>query len=257
MYNVAMKALAQEQKTILANIKSLLTELETADGAAATVKADESQMGQPPIETPDQIAMRTQKAKEDEKKKEEKNPDEVQKDNVNTPSDVATANDKAEDRIYDALSEVDTANVDEVKKAIDMIKTIQKNRAQKSVDLTPVMKNQTEMLKIMKGIIQDQGEIQTALKNLFDASGITSQMEIAKKSLPENKGPIVSNDNKATIEFLQSIAKSIEGKKSDNSVPEIGNNAELARKSISAALEGGMFNLRPEMFDPNGKEKVR
>lgn len=260
MDNAVMKALAQEQKTILANIKTLLTELETADGAATTMKADESQMGQPPIETPEQIATRAaaQKAEDDKKKKEmEKKDDEVQKDNVNTPSDVATANDKAEDRIYDALSKVDTDNVDEVSKAIKLIKNLQASRAQKSVDVTPIMRDQIEMMKVIKTVVEDQNQIQVALKNLLDATGITAQMEIAQKSMPQNKGPIVDTDNAKTLEFLKSIAKAIDKKPENNSVPEVGNNAEAARKSIANALQNGMFNLRAEMFDPNGKEKIR
>ena len=240
------KSLSQEEMTLVSNIETLLGELKSANNAAVEQGLDRD--GAPVIEKPEQISTKTKEGDGKDGKevdgKEHEEPDgdeEVRKEITNTPSDVATARDDPEDRMLDALSEVDVENVDEVKKAALMIKKFQKQQANKSVDISPLARAMVDLTKVMKSINDRQNQTDTALGHILGAYGITSEMEKAEKAAK----PIVDNDNANLGNFLTQLASTIQksqgGEKigtDDSSKPTAFGNTSKILKNLDGVLTG-------------------
>ena len=265
MDNKVIKALSQEEGTIVKNIQSLLKELLSASGAAVE---ETDELGQPVIETPEQIrakAVEAAKAEEnmtDEEKaakakkaeEDEKNKDKVDKDVTNTPSDVATANDDAEERLIDSLSEVDEKNVAEVSKAIATAKNLKALRmanksVQSSIIQSPVREALTNLTQVVKNVMGTQKETSTAMGNILEGLGITKQIEEMQKATKSE--PIVTTDNEKAMAFVQtlltSVKKSADGQKigGDKTL----SSSDQVHKNLSSAVVG--------MFGPNAQRPAK
>ena len=258
------KTLSQEEQTIVKNIQSLIKELLSATGAKMESEGVE---GQPVIENPEQISTKSnpedlagkaeeemteeeklKKAEEDKEKDDDEKAEKarVLKDQTNTPSDVATANDDAEDRLIDALSEVDETNVDEVSKAIRAIKALKAQRnVQKSFIKSPVMQAVSELAQVVKAVIQNQNNTDQAVTNILNGLGITEQLQTIMKSETERK-PIVDNDNQKGMEYLQKLLGGVV-QKSEGAKPEGGqtvlSNGQIVQKNINGMMSGIFANI--------------
>jgi hypothetical protein len=249
LYKVA-KGLSQEEMTLVNNISALISELKSASGVQAGM---ENRDGQPPIENPEQISEKAEPSPSDKKGEGEPSPSDktekseapspspspsttVKKDEVNTESDVATARDKPEDRMLDALSEVDVENVDEVKKAVKLIRDMKEIRTMKSRSLTPLASAMVELTQVVKSIVNEQNQTQLALKNILDGMGVTQQMSIVQKSESDHR-PIVDNDNVAMSKVIKGLLKEVvknEGVKIEN---RVGDNTSIAIDNVQKSLE--------------------
>lgn len=240
------KAVSQEEATILKNIQSLIKEILSTSG----VSAEQDRTGAPPIEEPRQISEKEAgmgqgqggNGNDNEGKEEE----EVNKDQTNTPSDVATANDDPEDRMMDVLSEVNVENIDEVKKAIAIIKAAKsKMVARKSVDLGPVAKALSDIAIVVKSLVSDQKEMQTAMGNILEGLGVTKQIE---QPVQKSGTPIVGEDNAVMAKFLSGIVEAVKKSNGDEqNMVRKGTNTEIALKNVESSL-GAIFANVPGKF---------
>ena len=265
--NKVAKGLSQEEMTLVNNISSLIGELKSASGVA---NAEPSRSGQPPIEDPSQISQKAEPSPSDKMvdkagepspspspspsvmQKAEPSPSDpspspsksVKKDQTNTESDGATANDDAEERMLDALSEVNVENVDEVKKAVSMIRDLQEVRAMKSRSITPLASAMVELTNVVKSVINDQHSTQMALKNILDGMGVTQQMSLVQKT-EQVATPIMTNDNEAMAKVIKGLLSAVA---KDQGTPEtfnIGKNTGIALNNVEKAL-GSMVGMIPK-----------
>ena len=246
------KTLGQEEMTLVNNISSLINELKSASGQQVQ-DAEMNREGQPVIEKPEQISEKAGEPSPSDKeigKAGDPSPSDpsapskkkVEKEIVNTESDVSTARDDPEDRMLDALSEVDVSNVDEVKKAVALVKKIQMLRAEKSRDITPLANAMVQLTQVVKSIVAEQRETQTALSNILDGIGVTKQMELVTRSAPSGT-PIVDANNKELASFLgklMQVAKSETPVEEKGSVQGFGHldNTQKALKNIEGSIYG-------------------
>jgi hypothetical protein len=229
--NKVMKALSQEDLTVIGNIKSLLDELVQQGGGMEIEAAKVDPEVAPVIEEP----------KMDEAKK-ANNPEEkeskAEKGVIETPADAATGSSPAVDRINEVLPEETSSNVDTLARAI--------SKALIGAGIKPVQKAESNPLV---SVIQALAESQKATNNkvdtvakafdqLCEAFGINEQIEIAQKAaLPEkNRKPIVSTDNDEVIKYLANILNTVQ-KGGDNvgGTPLTGplsSNAQHVRKNL-------------------------
>jgi hypothetical protein len=258
--NKVNKSLSQEEMTIVNNIQSLIAELKSATGAKADDMGQE-RMGQPVIQKPEQISEKatdqdekddSDVSKTDDEDMDDKDddkdeaPEMVSKDQTNTPSDVATARDKAEDRLIDSLSEVDVENMDEVKKAIKKIKVAKKAlQLRKSVNNSEVASSLHDLAVVVKAVIDNQSQQELALKNILEGLGITKQLELVNKSEPANGKPIMTNDNTNMATFLTSLAKQIT--KSETPANDKGqtvlSNGQIVQKNLNGMMNSLFANI--------------
>jgi len=269
------KAVSQEEMTILKNVQSLIGELMTASGSAVAEGGDTT--GAPVIEEPDQISSKMEeydltdeekqmhaskmegmddeakksyiaKMEEDDKAKKAL----VAKDQVSTASDVATAGDNAEERIIDSLSEVNVENVQEVAKAIEIIKALKsQRRIEKAVITSPVMKVVADLATVVKSLKDEQSVTQTAFENILEGLGITEQIKNQKEV--KKAEPVIAQDNESVMKFLQTIVSQVKkGETGDEK--KVGetvlSNGAKVTKNLTEALPL-MFQNYPNKIQKN------
>jgi hypothetical protein len=253
--NSVEKALSQEAQTILSNIGSLLQELQAAEGGS-TPPAAKDDTGNPPIQDASQVSAKGEDGMTDEERKQhdaakaaedKKKEDEAKanKDITATPSDSSTASDDAETRLIDTLTEVDEENVEAVKKAIRTAKAIL--AAKKASAPASVVKGLNDLTAVVTQIARDQIGVQKALSAIFEATGITKQIEEsikAEKSAVSGK-PIIDQNNADTLKFLQTIQKSLQGNQ-DGEKPATDQRSPMDNSTkIRKNLEVGLSMMFP------------
>jgi hypothetical protein len=252
--NQIRKALSDEEQTILANIKSLTEELMSANsqtqapgmeddtveaGLSANLETDENISG---------LLKRNDDEDEDDEVKKTKNEDidnmddkddkdeTVSKDIVSTPSDVATARDSTESRMLDVMSTLTEENVDDVKKAISLIRKARSRQVAKSQS-APIVSAITELAHVVKDISSRQIEQEQAFTNLLDGLGVTKHIESAmsKDNVVRKGKPIMHNDNHELMKSLTGLMNSM---KTGNAVEknEAGSNPNRIRKNLETAV---------------------
>ena len=251
--NQIRKALSDEEQTILANIKSLTDELMSANSQtqAPGMEDDTVEAGlSANLETDEDIGgllKRSDDEDEDDAVKKTKNEDidnmddmdetvAVSKDIVSTPSDVATARDSTESRMLDVMSTLTEENVDDVKKAISLIRKARSRQVAKSQS-APIVSAITELAKVVKDISSRQIEQEQAFTNLLDGLGVTKHIESAmsKDNVVRKGKPIMHSDNHELMKSLTALMSSM---KTGNAVEknEAGSNPNRIRKNLETAV---------------------
>jgi hypothetical protein len=248
--NQVMKALSQEDLTVIGNIKSLLDELIQQGGGMAmdTTKADTETA----TDVQDPAVIEAQKAAEPEDKK-----CEAKKGIVETPSDAATGDSPAEERIADVIPEETSANVDTLARAIAKALLGSGSKAVQKAESNPLVSVIQSLTESQKAINNKVDTVAKAFDQFCEAFGINEQLEIAQKAaLPEkNRKPIVSTDNDEVIKYLAGILNTVqkgEGNVGNNVTGPLSSNAQQVRKNL---LNPAMYShLLGDIELPGGNE---
>lgn len=215
-----------EEKVLLNNILSLVQQLLQNEEAEPMQEEDNVQTGYE-LEPKEDVSMGLEEGEEEEKKEE----DEVTKSTIDTSSDAATANDDAEGRIEDPLTDITEETIDEVAKAI-LKKMNFKTGVKKSAknDSSSSNKILAELVKINKGLLARQAETENAIGILINGLGIAKEIEnnySVNKEKEIRKGLNNPQDIEATLAF---IAKSLNIKKEEENKSE--SNIDKVRKTL-------------------------
>lgn len=146
----------------------------------------------------------------------------AKKEIVNTPSDSATSNDKAEDKIVDNLPDLTEENVDEVAKTLAFLRKtgiITDATVAKSAKLQEIIRrseNSTNlgMMKTMAdavtGLADRVADIAKAQGHMLKSSGITEQLEVAEKAAKEKEIVEKANADDPNLKFQQELNAKLE-----------------------------------------------
>jgi hypothetical protein len=206
--NDVYKALDQEAKTVVANIRSLADEILQMDSGTGLEK-EEKPVEEKPV---DETMLK---------------PEEAQKGLVTTNSDSNTASteEENEDKV---LPESTNEAVSAVAKAILQMAKNQKTEEVKK-ERNPVLEALEGLTSVVKKNRDDMSELQNTVKQLFDGMGITQQFEIVKKSKADEQvrksQPIVNNNNQELYNLLSGLIKKEEK-------PMFTSNNETVHKSL-------------------------
>jgi hypothetical protein len=221
------KALTPEEQTLVANIKSLLAELEGMQVGDETLDQEVEMEDEKPPFMP----------QEDEEGGEDEDEYEVDKAIENASPDESTANDDAEDRLED-VPEVDEGNVNEVAKAIARAMLGQK-KVKKSAggsvnaQIVQALGEVSRVMKSMQNRVQSQEQV---LSEILEGLGVTQVSKPTSVRKSQNR-PVQSMDG----EFVNEVAKALieaAGKKSEptgysvNTAP-----SSEVHKSVGSVLE--------------------
>lgn len=210
-----------EIQTLLGDLNSLLSELQTAIG----------DQGEAPME--EEVTTMGMDENYEEIDEEEKIT--ARKGLEQTDSDSSTANDDAEERVKEPLPEESADNVDEVAKAI--LNLLSKKPVKKSINksVKKVSKSDvilSKLVNITNRMVEKQSEQEKALVNILQGLGLADHVEKQYQIDEEkkvNKGFNNTNDVKATLDYLAKALSAKEEPKQD-----FGNSqADTVHKTLS------------------------
>lgn len=197
--NSVMKALSPEEMTVLSNIKSSIDEILQMGGGSV--------MSAEPIqEKPEDQAMAEKKidAEEPAIEPDKEKKSIAKKGVVETPSDSATGDSPAEERMEEVLTEQTQDNKNEVARSLAIIaKKLLGEEVKKSAPKNPMVDALNSVAKAIENInkkVEIQGNV---IEQLLDGMGISEQLEVVQKS--QERKPVVSTDNQQVVKFLQEI----------------------------------------------------
>jgi hypothetical protein len=257
--------------TVLANIQSLLQQLQAMAGADAEVEMEEGTDPTGALFTPGS-AEPSKVEGEEEEAEPEGQPAVIpeQKKVVRSKAkkaiivgdpDASTGSGDAEERIED-IPEYDEDNVDDVAKAIIRMLTkgqrqvaTKSSGAQPQAQLTRALAALTQALTTVTKVQAQQGQV---LEDVLEGLGVTKGLEAETQRLASEKRPVGTTDNALVMkEFVNALAQAMGGNKvakAAGSMAEIpgadpaDSPAELVRKAMpSIALSlaqnaGGLWN---------------
>lgn len=208
------KALDPQAQTIVSNIESLLAELQQVSGGNDDVDPTKTgkEVVDPDLEVDDAMQGK-------EVKMIIKGLNDIVKALETTPSDGATANDDAEERIDDPLPEPSQENVEEVSKGIQALAAI---LGKKSVAVKKSQPSVTERLlakivEVQKSTAEQIGDLSEAFEGVFKGLGIADQLRIEVEK-EEKERTITKSSNDEVGAFIKGLI-------------EIGKNSGRVQKS--------------------------
>src|SRR5271157_4703305 len=216
--NEVMKALSQDDLTILSNIKSAIDELMQMSGQGPQKAEDDmvqepEQPEAPQDETPVEMGDEAPEQVTDDKPK----PMKAKKAEVTTPSDVATPDTaSAQDMIDEPMTEETEEQLNEVARTfVNLLQNVAKGKVKKSAPVHPlvqVAKGQSDGLALVN---QKVDKMANVLEAFVDAFGVTEQINIAQKaSIPErNRTPILNPDSGDVVKFLSDALSQVQKSK--------------------------------------------
>lgn len=233
------KALTPEEKTLIANVKSMLSELEAMEGGQMTDEADgamsdinsmagtaSASQGEPGMGTPPDAG---------ESEPAPSRPEDIEENEVmrseQGDSEGATASDDAEDRLKDDLPEDDKSNIKSVSKTLARLaKAAGYSLVKKSdpnIDLaiavTKLAENQIVMKSAMERLLTDLGV----------ANAITER-ETVEKANQSQRRPVGATDADAIMGVFKQLLTQQSGQPAVHSAPEA--QAEV-RKNLGIAMQ--------------------
>jgi hypothetical protein len=168
--NDVTKALNPEEKTLLANIKSMVTELEQMDGGEEVMEADDVVI---PEDKEEEITMKS--------------------------SEGATASDDADKRKDEDLPDTTKENITAVKTLIRHMDRKLKKSQSSDINLTQALNGVTMVLqKVCKRL----DEHDQAFGNLFTGLGISEQIEKSITPPKSKDKPVQSTDTARVLKEL-------------------------------------------------------
>ena len=236
MKNKVEKALTPEEQTLVANIKSLLAELE-----GMQVADQEVQMAGGPA--PMQEKPMKQNPGMAEEIVEEEYDETVERAIEHADADGQTANDDAEDRLED-LPDTDEANIKEVAKMLARImtgqKAVSKNRAP-SKD-TMVVQAITQMAKVVKSLQAQSATQQEILAQFLEGFGVAKSVTNKKVT---KSNPVQSMDFETMSQVFKAMWEANQNKAEVVETPNAGRSE--VHKSMGTLIEAlgasGPWNL--------------
>lgn len=222
-----------EEKTILSNIVSLAQQLLQSESAEGTKEEGEMQT-ETVLEGKENVKMAEGETEtEEEKKKREDEEAKVKKSTIETTSEGATANDDAEEKVDDPLTNITDETIDEVAKAI--VSMLYKNKnVKKSVNTensNPTNKILGEIVKIQKSMLARQEETENAIANLIKGFGIADEVTKAYEIETNKQVKKGLNDSKDVENTINYIAKAL--RLNENQESKYDSNIEQVRKSLN------------------------
>lgn len=205
--NRVEKMLSPEEKALLSNIKSMVTELEQLDGGEiAMADGDKIDVDIMPEEEEDKVvAAKSQEG--------------------------ATASDDADKRKDEDLPDTTKENVDAVKALV--FRMDRKLRKSQTSDRS-IVQALDGVTKAIKIIAARQDEQELALKNLFEGMGLSEQIE--KSIKPKTEKPVQSTDTAKVLKELLGVADKVEKKEQPKTLGEV--RKSLASRNVMTALLG-------------------
>jgi len=231
MSNIAMKSLSQDELTILSNIESAISELKQMNAGAQSVEQKAM-----PEENQEEIKEAEDKAPEEVIPEDE---EKIKKETTETPSDVATGTDTAEERIKDRQSEASEEQVNEVARSLAKTLLGIKTEVKKSKQINPIVAAIEKIGDTIKYQDQKIESVSKALSAFMDGFGITEQLELAKKeAIPEKnrRGGITSTDQNQVVKMLTDVLSKIENK---DEISPYMSNSNVVQKNL---VQGGMLD---------------
>lgn len=232
-----LKSLSAEEKTVVGNIQSLLSELLSMSEGG---EAPEAPMA-PEAGTVEPVARAMPTAEETDEEKKKKEKEKIEKDQISTPSEGPTANDPAATVIDETQTEVSQDNVKEVAKAI--LQALSPKVAVKSID--PVLKALSDLTQVVGLSVKKSEDNAEAIEHILKGLGVADQVTAVRKS---QGTPITeAGSNGDLVKALMSVLKSqkeVDGQPSTCGVRI--SNSQAVNKSLSdpntlAALIGQKF----------------
>lgn len=223
--------LSPEEKEMLANIKALISQIETMEGG-------EEEEGIPPADdgSAPPVAMA-----EDEIDGEEEFVDDEEEGVVKSKvkkGEGSTGSDDSED-IIDDQPEMNEENIKEVAKALLKLGLIkQKKKAvakSKGGDSAVLVGAIAQLTKVIKSIQENQNEHKRAIEGMLEGLGIANS--IKPERVAKSK-PVAVNDTKKILSevFKDILGADGDGGKNQNAVATARNNSDV-RKSIGTVMQ--------------------